>query len=91
MKTITLEEYNKHPYKDIWTLPEYSDLVGKKTMLGNEKGATVILIEGIDFEIKSNKDIKKQAKDSQWPDKILKRLETQEKVQPTYNRLKDRG
>lgn len=62
MKKISLEEYNKlsSDFRGVWTtdrsdLPNWEQIrdkyIGKRTMLDNENGATVLLIEGLHFEI----------------------------------------
>lgn len=62
MKQITLKDYNAlHPdYRGIWDIertdwPEWSEVRskywGKRTMLSYEDGATVLLVEGLHFEI----------------------------------------
>lgn len=62
MIKITLSEYNALPedYRGIWTterddLPKWAEIrdkyMGKRTMLHNDSGATVLLVEGMGFEI----------------------------------------
>lgn len=62
LKKIRLSEYNaKHTdFRGVWTteredLPDWpaerEKYMGKRTMLGNDNGATVLLVEGLSFEI----------------------------------------
>lgn len=60
LPTLSLAEYELHPYKAVWTTerdewecwPRIRDqYIGKKTILDNQNGATVLLIEDIDFTI----------------------------------------
>jgi len=60
LPVFTLTQFNKRPYTDIWTTERdewecWSEVrdqyMGKRTMLSNENGATVLLIEDIDFTI----------------------------------------
>lgn len=63
---ITEEEYNKlHPdFRGVWETERYDipgwaekrdRYIGKRTMVYNLNGATVLLIEGISFKIIDNK------------------------------------
>jgi len=58
MKTLTNEQYNAiHPdFRGIYQNwdGKNPELKGKKTMLSNENGATVLLIEGTSFNIVEN-------------------------------------
>jgi len=53
MKIFTLDEYRKIPegYKSKWTNPQSPEYVGKRTVLFGENGGTVLLIEGIHFQV----------------------------------------
>ena len=62
MIKITLSEYNAlhKDYRGVWTfecddLPNWAEIrdkhMGKRTMLHYDNGATVLLVEGLDFEI----------------------------------------
>lgn len=62
MIKITLSEYNAllKDYRGIWDterydLPNWAEIrdryMGKRTMLHYDNGATVLLVEGLDFEI----------------------------------------
>lgn len=62
MKQITLKEYNaKHKdYRGIWKMERYDQpnweqvrhlYMGKRTMLDYDNGGTVLLVEGLNFEI----------------------------------------
>lgn len=62
MIKITLSEYNALPkdYRGIWDteryyLPNWAEIrdkhMGKRTMLHYDNGATVLLVEGLDFKI----------------------------------------
>lgn len=55
MKKITKKEYNEIPkdYRGIYSDYQgtHPHLKGRKTMLSYENGATVLLIEGVHFEI----------------------------------------
>lgn len=62
MIKITLSEYNAlhKDYRGVWTierddLPNWAEIrdkhMGKRTMLHYDNGATVLFVEGLDFEI----------------------------------------
>ncbi|WP_076414986.1 hypothetical protein [Shewanella sp. UCD-KL12] len=60
LPVMSLAEYEKHPYKSVWTTerddmecwPEVREqYIGKRTILSNENGSTVLNIEDIDFVI----------------------------------------
>lgn len=62
MKTITQEQWNKTPsdYKGVWTTertdwPDWEKVrhqyLGKRTLMSHSEGASVLLIEGLSFEI----------------------------------------
>lgn len=60
LPTLTLAEYENHPYKSVWTT-ERDDMecwpsvreqyMGKRTIMSNENGATVLNIEDLHFTI----------------------------------------
>lgn len=64
MVTISEKDYNaKHKdFRGVWSSDEIhgTNYNGKRTMLANENGSTVLLIEGVNFEIiKEDLSIKK--------------------------------
>jgi len=68
MQTIKLADYNAihKDYRGVWEREDEPKYVGKRTMLSNENGATVLLIEDFHFVIEEGKtvgDIRQERED----------------------------
>lgn len=53
MKEIAYSEYMKihKDFRGVWEREDHPELIGKRTMMANENGATVLLIESLHFKI----------------------------------------